>query len=78
MNVLAEVRSVYVSLESGRDKETHTHTHTHINTQKKRREKGRVNNMVRSLNEAFHIAKRKPDMNRDEGIDRSMTWNTII
>ena len=32
----------------------------------------------RRIREAFHIAKRKPDMNRDEGTERSLTWNAII
>ena len=36
------------------------------------------NTRDRRISEAFHIAKRKPDMNRDEGIERSMAWNAII
>ena len=36
------------------------------------------NTRERRIREAFHIAKRKPDMNRVEGIERSMTWNAII
>ena len=31
------------------------------------------NTRERRIREAFHIAKRKPDMNRDEGIKRSTT-----
>ena len=38
----------------------------------------RANHTRERIREAFHIAKRKPDMNRDEGIERSMAWNAII
>ena len=32
----------------------------------------------RKVREAFHIQKRKPQLNRDGGIERSTIWNAII
>ena len=32
----------------------------------------------RKMREAFHIKKRKPQLNRDGGVERSTIWNAII
>ena len=32
----------------------------------------------RKIREAFHIQKRKPQLNRDGGVERSAIWNAII
>ena len=32
----------------------------------------------RKIREAFHIQKRKPQLNRDGGVERSTIWNAII
>ena len=32
----------------------------------------------RIIREAFHIQKRKPQLNRDGGVERSTLWNAII
>ena len=37
--------------------------------------KNRAESKVR---EAFHIFQRQPQMNRDEGVERSVTWNAIL
>ena len=35
-------------------------------------------NQERKIWEAFHITKKEPKMNRDQGIERSDLWNAII
>ena len=32
----------------------------------------------RKIREAFHIQKRKPQLNRDRGVERSAIWNAIL
>ena len=32
----------------------------------------------RKIREAFHIYKRKPRLNRDQGVERSAVWNAIL
>ena len=32
----------------------------------------------RKIREAFHIQKRKPQLNRDGGVERSTIWNAFI
>ena len=32
----------------------------------------------RKIREAFHIYKRKPQLNRDQGVERSAVWNAIL
>ena len=36
------------------------------------------NRAERKVREAFHIFQRQPQMNRDEGVERSATWNAIL
>ena len=35
-------------------------------------------NIERKVREALHIHQRKPGMNRDHGIERSATWNSVL
>ena len=35
-------------------------------------------NRERKIREALHIGKRKPSVNRDSGIERSMVWDAIL
>ena len=35
-------------------------------------------NIDRKMRESFHIHQRQPKMNRDQGIERSKTWNSVL
>lgn len=35
-------------------------------------------NIERKMRESFHIHQRQPKMNRDQGIERSKTWNSVL
>ena len=35
-------------------------------------------NKEREIREAFHIYKRKPRLNRNQGVERSAVWNAIL
>ena len=39
---------------------------------------GAKERLERKIREAFEIQRRRPGMNRDEGIDKSAVWNVVV
>ena len=74
-----------VAIRLGQTTESAVAEHVHTSAESHEIDWENINIVARSKNtrerrirEAFHIAKRKPDMNRNEGTERSMAWNAII